>query len=276
MAPRTSKQADRKNDKKAAKQESDEHPSSVTSNGDLVGRVKALFIGSCMVETVPLLQDLLQEKEIAKPTEKKDEKEEGTEEKTENDENKENAETKETIDKEEKASATKIFESLGARLTWCNVLGLAEPVSGGAAKEAFLALKDLELDFGPKAKKRGSPGMERIMVNMNNNLPQYLHILLALMMLRAFLFRSFFACLPWLVGYQVLSLLVPLTNLPQVPQVPLEQIPTKFRVVGTIAIHALVWFFFLFEVVWKTYFFEKIPIMGLFAYHAYAVRPVGQ
>jgi hypothetical protein len=171
-------------------------------------------------------------------------------------------------------SAEGIFGSICAQLSWCNVLGLAEPATGEDAIKAWRALKDLELDFGPRAKRRGSPGLDRITVNLFTNMPQYLHLLLSLMMLRSLLFRSWFACLPWLVGYQVLSVMLPLTPLPQLPQVPLDQVPTKFRVAGTIAIHALVWFFFLFEVVWKTYFFEKIPLIGMFAYHAYAVRPV--
>merc|ERR1712086_292117 len=79
-----------------------------------------------------------------------------------------------------------------------------------------------------RSKKRGSPGMERILTNMHINMAQYLHILLAMMMLRAFLFRSFFACLPWLVGYQCLPLKLPLENMDVMgQQVPLEKCPLK-------------------------------------------------
>jgi len=266
MAP-TSKQANRKAGK--AKQEDDEHPSAAAaSSGDLLSNVKSLFLGSCIALTAPKLQALLTDAEVApaKEPEKKEEKE-GDDKENESKENE--AETKEEAPKDAKG----IFEGLCGQLTWCNVLGLAEPATGEKAMTAWLALKGLELDFGPKSKKKGNPAMDRIMKNLNNNMAQYLHLLLALMMLRAFLFRSWFACLPWLVGYQVGSLLLPLTNLPQLPQVPLDQVPTKFRVAGTMAIHALVWLFFLFEVVWKTNFLEKIVVVGLFAYHAYAVVP---
>lgn len=116
---------------------------------------------------------------------------------------------------------------------------------------------------------------------MYNNMPQYLHLLLALMMLRAFLFRSWFACLPWLVGYQYLSLWIPLDGMPaalvsiipQASQVPVEKCPVKFRVAASAGIHLLVWLFFIFEVLWKMWFFEKGLVMGLIAYHAYAVKP---
>jgi len=262
MAPRTGKQADRKAEKKATQKE-DAEPATTASGGDLLGRVKTLFMDSCIAQTAPKLQALLQDVEPAKPIEKKEETEE-----------KENEE-KETEAKDEAKgdSAKEIFEGLCTSLTWSNVLGLSEPASHEDAMKAWLALKGMELDFGPRAKRRGSPGLERIMLNVHNLLPQYLHLMLALMMLRSLLFRSFFACLPWLVGYQVLSILVPLTNLPQLPQVPLEQVPTKFRVAGTVVLHALMLLFFVFEVVWNTYFFEKFFLICLFTYHAYAVRP---
>jgi len=277
------KQADRA--KKVAKKQQDDEPETTVASGDLLGRVKALFMESCIVQNGPKVVDLLQDKEIAKPAEKKEEKKEEAKDDKENEEKTNEEKERDAKASEDKDAGAKesgvvtakdMFESLGAQLSYFNILGFAEPASGEEALKAFIALKDLELDFGPRAKRRGNPGLDRIVVNVYNNLPQYLHIMLALMMLRAFLFRSFFACLPWLVGYQVLSLLIPLTNVPQVPQVPLEQVPTKFRVAGTLAIHALVWLFFLFEVVWKTYFFEKIPLIGIFAYHAYAVRPVDQ
>jgi len=281
MAPRASKQTERKAGK--AKKTDDEHPSAeAVTGGDLIPRIKALFMGSCIVQNAmnaPKLLELLQNTEVAKapaPVEQK--KEEETE--------KQEAEgEKETVDPPTEQKETKegsgdtandMFEALCNQLSWCNVLGLAEPASGEEALAAWKALRELELDFGPRAKKRGSPGLDRIVVNLYDNFSQYMHLLLALMMLRSFLFRSFFACLPWLVGYQLASVLLPLTNLAKLPQVPLEQVPTKFRVAGTLAIHALVWLFFLYEAVWKMRFFEKIPVVGLFIYHAYAVRPQGQ
>lgn len=268
MAPRASKQADRKAGKKADKQEDDE-PATAASSGDILARVKTLFMESCIAQTAPKLQALLKDEEVPKAKEAEKKEAEG---KTDGEE-KDNVENDAGLAKEGPEGATDIFDSLKARLTWCNVLGLSEPSSEEEAKKAWLDLKGLELDFGPRAKRRGSPGLERITLNVHNNCPQYLHVLLALMMLRAFLFRSWFACLPWLVGYQLLSLLLPLENLEKLPQVPLDQVPVKFRVAGSIAIHTLMWLFFLYEALWKTYFFEKIPLVGFFIYHAYAVRP---
>jgi len=130
----------------------------------------------------------------------------------------------------------------------------------------------LEVDLGPVKRKKGNAAMERIEVNVERNLSQYISIALSLMCLNALVFRSWFACLPWLVGYQMLSLNLPMDlireNFPQVPAVEL-----KFRVASTMAIHALVWVFFLNEVLFKTYFLAKIPLIGLFIAHAYVVVP---
>merc|ERR1719420_521278 len=104
--------------------------------------------------------------------------------------------------------------------------------------------------MGPRARKKGSPAADRIKANSKANMPQYLHVLLALMMLRAFLFRSWFACLPWLFGYQMLSFVIPL-EWPQFPQVPKVEI--KYRIATSVGIHALMWLFFLYEAVYKTY-----------------------
>merc|ERR1711862_344493 len=112
---------------------------------------------------------------------------------------------------------------------------------------------------------RGNPALDRMKTNLCVNMRQYLHMLLALMMLRAFLFRSFFACLPWLFGYQLLSLALPLENMAKLPQVPLEKVRPKFRVSGALGLHALVWLFFLYEALWKMHFIEKFLVIGLFA-----------
>merc|ERR1711871_1856305 len=124
-----------------------------------------------------------------------------------------------------------------------NSLGLAEPASAEEALCAWKDLKDLEIDYGPRPRKNQSPGLDRMKVNVHNNFVQYLHVLLALMMLRAFLFRSWFACLPWLVGYQAASLLLPLEMT--------KDVPLKFRVAATMFFHALVLFFFVYEFLWK-------------------------
>merc|ERR1719201_3089959 len=134
-------------------------------------------------------------------------------------------------------------------------------------------MKGLEVDGGAKKAKRGNPAMDRIMKNVYEFLPQYLHVLLVLLCLRALLFRSWFACLPWLVGYQYLSLWVPLDGIPQLPQVPVEKCPLKFRVAASVGIHALVWLFFVYEILWGMWFFEKGMVIGLFCYHGYATRP---
>lgn len=280
MPARTSKQAERRNSAKKGQEEEPEATPQAT--GNFVERAKTLFVGSCLAQTAPKLQALLQDagkapeakKEEPKEEPKKEEDGDNQTEEKENDENGAKEETNGNHKDDDGDSPTKMFNSLRARLTWWNVLGLGLPASGEDAWKAWMTLKELEIDFGPKSRRKGSPGLDRIQVNVNNHLPQYLHLLLALMMLRALLFRSWFACLPWLVGYQVLSLFVPLEGLPQLPQVPVEKCPANFRVVGAVALHALVWLFFVYEVVLCTYFFEKIPIVGLFAYHAYAVRPL--
>jgi hypothetical protein len=163
-----------------------------------------------------------------------------------------------------------------------NTLGLDK-----APEEAWLMFKGLEVDGGPFKRKKGNAALERIMVNVERNLSQYVHILLAMTCLRALLFRSWFACLPWLVGYQFLSLNCPpplLTFLSLRTNAPVESIKEKdpkmaafdfkIRVVGFALLHAFVWFFFLYEFVFRTYFFEKIPLIGLLAVHAYVVVPV--
>jgi hypothetical protein len=258
------KQADR-----AAKKEPKVEAAAAAPTGSLVEVAKAVLLSSCLAEVAPKVPAIIEEVKAwkengfvvpaapaAKPAEEKEEDETN------------DAPAAATTPAESTAS---LFESLGARLTAFNGLGLC--LSSDAAKEAFLNIKGQELDFGPRAKRNGSPGLDRINTNLQANLPQYVYVLFALMLIRAFLFRSFFACLPWLFGYQFLSLLLPLTNLEKLPQVPLEKVPVSVRVLVSLLIHGLVWFFFLYEAVWKTYFFEKIPLVGIIMYHSYAVRP---
>jgi hypothetical protein len=263
------KQSARNADKKASKREEEDEPAGSTESGALLKRVKTLALQSCLLQTGPKLKDILQnDAPAAAPAqEKAEEKDDKENEETKEDEGKE-----ETAEKKDGDAATALFEAVGDHLHWSNVLGLGEPTSGDAAKQAWLDFKGLEIDWGPRAKRNANPGLDRILMNVPANLPQYLHILLALMVLRAFLFRSFFACLPWLVFYQILSLYI-WEYLEKLPQVPTEKAPVKFRAAGTLAIHALMWLFFLWEAVYKTYILEKIPLIGLFVYHAYAVRP---
>merc|ERR1719188_296933 len=115
--------------------------------------------------------------------------------------------------------------------------------------------------------------MDRIVTNLYNNLPQYLHVLLFVFMLNCLLFRSWFACLPWLVFYQTMSLALPLETLERFPQVQLSKVPLKFRIAATMTIHALVWLFFLYELVWKCHFLMEFWAFGLIIAHALCVVP---
>jgi len=162
------------------------------------------------------------------------------------------------------------FNQVCAQLHWSCPLGLASPTSGEASLKAWKDMTGLELDFGPKkSRKKGTPGLDRMKANLQENFVQYLHVLLFFMVLRAFFFRSFFACLPWLIGYQFLSV----SQLPmEFRRIPLDNCPVEFRLVASIVLNALVQFFFLYELLWNTYFYEKIPMVGMIAYHAYAFR----
>jgi len=276
MAPRASKQSDRNAAKKASKREDDEPPASEISSGSPLDAVKTMILNSCLAQIAPKMQPIVMElKDIAQnkgaPPQKAEEKAEEKTEEKENNENEGSEEKKENADSNMKDGPAGIFESMKKQLAWHNTLGLA--ASGEESKNRWVALKGLELDWGPRAKRKGNPGLDRIMTNVKGFLVQYFHALLVLMMLRAFLFRSYFACLPWLCGYQFGSLALPLENLEKLPQVPLEKIPIQARVVITVFFHALVWLFFLYEALWKTYFFEKFLLVGIISAHAYIVRP---
>eukprot|EP00928_Gymnodinium_smaydae_P100508 TRINITY_DN987_c0_g1_i1.p1 TRINITY_DN987_c0_g1~~TRINITY_DN987_c0_g1_i1.p1 ORF type:complete len:273 (+),score=74.25 TRINITY_DN987_c0_g1_i1:71-889(+) len=271
MAPK-SKQAERNAQRRAAKKTEDPEPEPVATKGSMSALVdlgKTLVLGSCLVKLGPKMPDLLKSDKDGQPA-KKEEKAEPAE-KTE-DEQKPEGETEGNDAPvangvENDDTPASIFGVLSTRLAWHNCLGLATPASGPDAVAKWQVMKSLELDWGPRKARRGNPSLDRIIMNFCSFLPQYLHLLLALMMLRAFVFRSYFACLPWLVGYQLASLLVPTEMLPQVP--------LKFRVAATLAINALLWLFFLYEVVWKMWFFEKFFYFGLLVFHAHSVRPVG-
>lgn len=251
------KQADRKAAKVGGKQ-TEEEPASA-AGGSFVAAARSLALTSCLAQVAVHVPKFLQGGVAAVPK-KVDEK---TEEKEE---------TEGNAEPNGEISAAATFEVLGSRLTWQNALGLFP--SGEKAVEAFKAIKIQELDFGPRAKKNGSPGLDRVSANLSNNLAQYVYVLFSLMLVRALLARSFFACLPWLFFYQFASLVLPTTEMEQFGQkIPLDKVPVNFRVVGTVGIHALLWLFFLYELVLKTYFMEKLFLIGLVLYHSYAVRP---
>jgi hypothetical protein len=268
--PPKSKQADRNAQRRAAKKTDDEEPAPGPAGdvgvAEFLELGKALVMGSCLAKFAPKMPDLLKppgEGPAAAENQEIEKKPgEETEEKT-NGEEKTNCEA--SGETAEPVDASGIFAALIVRLAAWNCLGLGFPESGEDAKAKWLALKDLELDWGPRKSRKGTPSLTRIVTNVYVNMPQYIHILLALMLLRSFLFRSYFAFLPWLTGLQMASLMVPVETLPQVPM--------KFRAAGTLGIHSLVWFFFLYEVVIRTYFLEKFLIVGLFAFHAHSVRP---
>merc|ERR1711862_808928 len=118
---------------------------------------------------------------------------------------------------------------------------------------------------------RGNPALDRMKTNLCVNMRQYLHMLLALMMLRSFLFRSFFACLPWLCLYQLASLMIPRGFLEE--KLKVIHVHVGLRTAAAVGIHAFMWFFFLVEAVYRTYFLEKLLYLGIFVAHAYVVRP---
>lgn len=272
MAPK-SKQADRNASKRALKKGGMEEEPEVKEKGDVVGMLKTVASESVLATIAPKLPAILKEEQgAAKPAEPVTAPVTATE--GEGGE----AEGEATTDEQPADStaegpetAADLHRRLSGRLLPLNGLGLYHSADG--AKEAFLKTKSLKFDGGPKSKKKGNPAMERILDNGRANMLQYFHILFVLMTLRAFLFRSFFAFLPWMFLYQTASVMLPLTNLEKLPQVPLEKCPVKFRVAATMGIHGLVWLFFLYEFLLRTYIFEKIFIVGLFAAHAYLVEP---
>merc|ERR1712048_900008 len=155
-----------------------------------------------------------------------------------------------------------------------NPLGLGVLASRKSAKEAWISLKEQQIDFGPKSKTSNTI-KERIMQNTALNMPQYLHIIFAWMCLRSLLFRSFFACLPWSVGYQFLFLNIPVDLIrDKFPQIPSWALDFKLRSLATMAFHSFMWLFFVVEAVVRTYLVEKILLLGLILAHAYIVSPV--
>jgi len=258
MAPNKSKQSDRRAGKTAAP---DDEVAAGAGSAGVMAAAKELALGSVLAE-VMLLPKLLKASSTAKEEVKEEVKEES---KDENAENKEESETVKT--EETPKDLDSLFESLEKRLPFSGSLGLDK-----APEEEWLMFARLEIDFGPFKRKKGNAALERILVNVERNLSQYMTIALALMCMNALVFRSYFACLPWLVGYQLLSLNLPMDlireNFPQLPP-----IDVKARVGTTMAIHALVWFFFVLELLCKTYFLAKFPLIALFAVHAFVAAP---
>lgn len=261
MAPK-SKQAERNAAKRAAKQPENEEPAASAGGtadvGQLVALCQDLATGACLVTLAPRIVKLLKppngEEAAGKAEDKADDKPE--------DQAEDKAEDKAEGKGDEE---TELWQAITDRLFPNNVLALATPATWQDAGAKWLAFKELSFDWGPRKQKRGTPALNRVLTNVSVHIVQYLHILLALMMLRALLFRSYFAGLPWFVGFQAAAVMVPLEMVPQVP--------LKFRIAGAMGFHALVWLFFLLEVVWNMWFIEKFLVIGLLVFHAHSVRP---
>mmetsp|Transcript_104705 Transcript_104705/g.208027 ORF Transcript_104705/g.208027 Transcript_104705/m.208027 type:complete len:240 (-) Transcript_104705:99-818(-) len=156
-----------------------------------------------------------------------------------------------------------IFHGLKERLHWHNSLGLGSQ-TGVDAKQDWHAMWKREVDWGPRKSKRGTPGMDRILQNIHVGLSQYIHLLLALMLVRSL---GSWGLLAWVFALQLASILVPIEMLPKVPP--------KARYVSSMVLHGLVWLLFLRDLVWSSYFFEKIFLVSLVLSHAYVTKPAG-
>jgi len=261
QAQRNEKKRQAKKDARAAEEAASTGPTRTTgvSGGDLMQTAMSLALGSCVVQYVPKMPDFMQENgQAPQSAASKEEPDDGDD-------------SKEESSAPEGASAA--YAELSTRLAWQNCLGLAEPRNAEAAMAKWQSMRSLEIDGGPKKSKRGSPSMDRILANFSEFLPQYLHVLLVLAMTHAFLFRSYFACLPWLVLWQTVSLLIPLETMEQVPQVPLSKCPVKFRLAATLGLNGLMLFFFIWELLWQMNFLVKFLVVGLVTLHAHSVKP---
>jgi len=265
-----------------AKRQEDDEPAqagAVDSNA-LVTTAKQLVMESVLINYAPQVPKMVLEgvefHKAAKNGHTTESKlAENGEEKEKQDENDQKEETEEedqkTAKQEEVCEPDAMFDALAARLTFHNALGLGLPVCGQDAQDAWSNFKSLEFDGGPRSRKKGSPAIDRIMANLHNNAAQYLHLLLALMVLRAFLFRSFFAFLPWFCVYQVLSLMIPRGLLED--KLKIIHLHVGLRVVASVCVHAVLWFFFLVETLYMTHFMEKLLYVCVFLCHAYVFRP---
>jgi len=272
MPPRN-KQSERNSAKKAKNAAADEPEPAAPASGKLTEHVLQIVKSSVMFQVAPhmktIVMDLKAELVDGKQPDAPAKKSEEAAKEDTNDANGDGQEKEgEEVNKTDPAS---LFEMLKERLFGANGLGLF-PTSDATVK-AFLALKTLEFDGGPRSKRKGTPTLDRLLANLNDNLLTYVYSLFAFMVLRSLLFRSWFACLPWLVFYQLASLLLPLEKTDKIP-VPLEKVPLKARVAATVFLHGLVWLFFVYEFLFRAWWLEWILITGLLSTHAYVFRPV--
>jgi hypothetical protein len=200
------------------------------------------------------LPDLV--KDIAASTKtvnKAEEKKEDSSEKTEDDKDqKTNGKT---------AGEDSSFCEVKKELTPYDALGLAS--SPDAAKVSWKTFRSHSMKFELPDKKKKGAAKERVITNLEQYAFQYIHILFGLMCVRAFLFRSWFACLPILVVCQFASL-----------KLALPTVDSKVRLAVSTGLHILMWVFFVYETAFMTHFLEKCLLIGMFVGHSYMVAPV--
>lgn len=275
------KQSDRNAARKAKKAEAnaDSGDAGPVGEGEVsFALVTSLFKNSLIVQMAPQVKDLL----VPPPEGAKEEKKAAAEEESKEAENKENEggenegeEKPEAADEEKKEEAPvgpeAMYESLKERLAPWNCLGLAAPFNGDDAKAAWMAFKELELDWGPRKARKGNPSLDRIIKNVTENFAQYLHALYALMLLRTVFYIllghfSIFSFLLIFFGLQNAAVFVPRETIP-------PTVEAKFVAAGALAVHGFVWLTFAYHALWSTHFFLKFLIICLFAFHAHSVRP---
>lgn len=169
-----------------------------------------------------------------------------------------------------KEDAVSLCKAIAMRLSITNPLGVF--ATGDESVKSFLVMTELEFDGGPRSKKKGSPVLDRLSANGRNHFLQYITVVWALMVLRSVI-RSFFACLPWFFVLQTLAVMLFLEKSDLV-QLPLEKIPTEFRVMGTFFVHSLMWLFFVYEFIVKAWWLEWFLAAAIIGGHAYAFRPL--
>lgn len=265
------KQADRNATKRALKQEKAGPETDSSEKKSITDVGKALILESCVVTYGVQLKDLIPEViDEVKATQKTTNGNSGTNgSKAPKASDEDESEKKEdaAVGEQDEPVGKNLFESLKDRLTLKNGLGLGAPLSKAEADEAWVSFVSMKWDFGPRPSKRGSPKYDRVVANVAALMPQYFHLVLLLMTVRAFLGRSFFSLLPWLQALQLACMLAPVEAL--VPKAT----PKMWAVVA-LTIHAFMWFMFIWEVVLKTYFIEKLAVVALIIFHAHSVRPV--
>lgn len=165
--------------------------------------------------------------------------------------------------------AGRLFATMASRLSLTNPLGLFESSDDGI--KAAKVIMELEYDGGKGTQRKGP--LDRISTNVRSHFLVYLHAAWTLMSARALLFRSFFACLPWLFGWQVASVFLPLTQTKEVP-LPLEKVPVEARAVLTFGFHSLLWLFFVYEFLVQLHWLEWFLLAAIISGHAYLFRPL--